>query len=135
MSAPNGWYQDNHYPNFERFYQNGQWTESIRPKLVVSPTPAGPHVAVTAGVAAGGVLGFTLTLQTVSLLTGAGLIWCGVAITAFATVLGISLGGMVKTAVKVGVVILFLFGLMNAVSVESQLDQHRQEIEQSFNTP
>jgi hypothetical protein len=132
----NGWYPIN---EDEDGYWDGTGWKFTRPvrspatsanaKSPSSSPPQSPPPTsnvLIAGIGAASVIGLVMTFQTVSLMSGTGTIWTGVAIAAGAAVFAGAL--KVPVRVRIAAVVLALFAIGNAVSVENQLDEKRQEI-------
>lgn len=90
-----------------------------------SPAPRTVAILVTCALS---VIGLLLQFQSVSLLTGAGLLWVGASLAAFGVVAAFVT--RVPTALKVAAVVVLLLCAVNVAYVEHQLDQRRHEIQQ-----
>lgn len=121
-----GWYQDNQAPHMERYVRNGFWTEHLRlkPAAITAVVPTSKLVAVSVVVL--GAAGSLLQMQTVSLFTGAGLLWFGAAL----ALIGMLVALYLKPSVFVRVVsvLVFIYCIANVLYIESQLDEFRQQL-------
>jgi len=142
-----GWYPG--APGLEVWWDGQRWTEQTRPAqhhqtgatqhpglpgdVAVPTAPRPGNTASTRTVAilvagAMSVIGLLMQFQTVSLLTGAGLLWIGAALAAGGVVAAFAT--KVRTLVKVVTVLILAFCVVNVAYVEHQLDQRRHEIQQ-----
>lgn len=71
-----------------------------------------------------------MSMQSVSLLTGSGPIWTGVAVIAGGTALAFFLGASV--IIRVLAVLALVLGVANAVSIENQMTTKRDELTRIF---
>jgi peptidoglycan/LPS O-acetylase OafA/YrhL len=83
-----------------------------------------------AGVAAAAVVGVVLSMQSVSLITGAGIIWAGAAVALAAFVVAYILRLPYRTLIASGVVAAICVACV--AYDEAQLNDKRQEISQLF---
>lgn len=87
--------------------------------------------AVAVGVCVLVVIGLIMSMQSVSLLSGSGPIWIGVGFVAAGTAVAFFMGA--ATWVRVVAALRLAFALFNAVYMEKQLSDKRNEISQIFN--
>lgn len=73
-----------------------------------------------------------MTMQSVSLFSGTGSIWTGVAIVGAATATSYCLGA--TKWVRVVATICLVFALFNALYIEKQLSDRRNQISEIFNS-
>lgn len=78
-----------------------------------------------------GVVGLVMQFQSVSLMTGAGVLWIGAVLAAAGAVTSFVVE--TKIAVKIVTVVMLAFCIANVIYVEHQLDVKRQELQQIFN--
>ena len=135
-----GWYP---YPldSTKRIYWDG--TAWSGPVLLDASNAPAPSPAVTAnsdkakktGVAIGVLVlagvGTVMSQQSVSLLTGSGQLWTGVAIAGVAAALSYFLGAAFW--VRVIASICLVSSLFGAIYIETQLSEKRQELSNIFN--
>lgn len=147
-APPEGWYPvDDHT---ERYWNGEAWSDSTRPRFGArsappsQPQPSRPPQSLEpaqsseppqssspvaiAGVLSASVLGLFLAGQSASLMTGTGSIWTGVAIGLGAVIFAFVL--KVRGWLKLIAVIAVLIGIASAVSVETALEEQRQEFNQ-----
>lgn len=86
-----------------------------------------PRTVAILVISALGAIGLLMQFQTVSLLTGAGLLWVGAALAAGGAV--VAFATKVPTALKVATVLILVLCVANVAYTEHQLDQRRQEIQ------
>lgn len=119
-----GWYPID--DETDRYWNGRSWSDS-RPATAADPPDSSStsNVAV-AGIGAASVVGLVMTFQTVSLMSGTGTIWTGVAIAVGAAIFA----GALKVAfrVRLAAVVIALIAVGNAVNVEGQLEEQRQKI-------
>ncbi len=82
------------------------------------------------GVAVLAVIGLFMSMQSVSLLTGTGPVWTGVAVVGVATALGFFLRA--APIARGFAVLLLLVAVAEAFYMESQIQQKRDEITHTF---
>lgn len=128
-APPPGWYPDPTDPS-RNIYWNGQsW--SGPPTPTASPqTGKGRKTAVSFGAFVLIAIGLIMSMQSVSLLTGSGPIWTGVAVIAGGTALAFFLGASV--IIRVLAVLALVLGVANAVSIENQMTTKRDELTRIF---
>lgn len=83
------------------------------------------------GVAVLAVIGLFMSMPSVSLMTGTGPVWTGVAVVGGATALGFFLRA--APIARGFAVLLLLVSVANAFYIENQLSQTRDEISRMFN--
>lgn len=129
-TPPAGWYPHPTMAATQRYWDGEGWTENIAPiptPQALPPSRQQTSQILVAALVAGTVIGLVMSLQSASLLTGTGTIWTGVAITVGSAIVTWIVSGL-PTWVRVICVVAALIAISNAVSVESQLEDKRQEI-------
>jgi hypothetical protein len=97
---------------------------------VTTPSPDSKKTAISIGVCVLAVIGLLISNQSVSLLTGSGPVWLGVAVVGGATALAFFLSA--ATWVRVVASVLLAVSLANAFYDEHGLSQKRDEITHVF---
>jgi hypothetical protein len=100
-----------------------------------APSPAassnsGKEAAVAVGVCVLVVIGLFMSMQSVSLMTGSGPVWTGVAVVAAGTAIAFFMGA--AQWVRIIAAILLALALANAFYIESEMSNKRDEITQIF---
>lgn len=108
----------------QRYWDGSKWTDNVAPLSGTSGSN-GPSSLVIGLILAAGVVGFVMSMQSASLLTGTGGNWTGVALIVGAGVLGWVLKAPVSARVLIGVGTAIAILVM---SLESQLSDKREEI-------
>lgn len=141
-SAP-GWYPDPTDPLKQRqiYWDGASWA----PPAPVPPTeqpnnapaPAqtdksdkSKKAAVAFGVCILAAIGLVMTMQSVSLMTGTGSLWTGVAVVAVGAAAAFFLGA--PKWVRVVAAICLAIALFNVSYMENQLSKKREELSQVF---
>ncbi len=128
QQPPPGW-----YPDPSATGKRGYWDATA------SSTPApsgadnsnsGKKAAVAIGVCVLVVIGLVMSMQSVSLLTGSGPVWTGVAVVAAGTALAFFMRA--ATWVRVVAALILALSLANALYIENQLSHKRDEITHVF---
>lgn len=131
MSAsPNpspGWYPDPLNPGKRIYWDGARWGEPVG-----APTDSGKSkkTAVAIGVCVLALVGLAMSMQSVSLMTGSGQVWTGVAVVGVATAVAFFMGA--ATWVRVVASLLLVLALANGFYIEKQLSDKRQEITHVF---
>lgn len=86
---------------------------------------------MAAGVCILVAIGFVMSMQSVSLMTGSGIVWTGVAIVGGGMAASFFLGAQIWVRVLAG--ILLVIALINALSIEHQMSKKREELTRIFN--
>lgn len=87
-------------------------------------------VAVAIGVGVLIAIGLVMSMQSVSLLTGSGPIWTGVAVVAAGTALAFFMGA--ATWVRVLAALVLALALLNGFYMEKQISDKREELTKIF---
>lgn len=122
-----GWYPDPTAAGTQRYWDGQRWTDNIAPLNSERPVNGSTAQIVTALALAASVLGLILSQQSVSLMTGSGIVWTGAAIAAAAAVVS----WVVKTVptwARVICTIIAIVAIISGFYVEQQLNEKRDEI-------
>ncbi|MEW2481433.1 DUF2510 domain-containing protein [Mycobacterium sp. NPDC049093] len=134
MSNPSpapGWYPDPSDPG-NRIYWNGtSWSGPASGPTATDKANSGKQAAVAAGVCVLVVIGLVMSMQSVSLLTGSGPVWTGVAVVAAGTAVAFFLGA--AKWVRIVAAVLLALALVNAIYIENEMSNKRNEISRMFN--
>lgn len=139
MSQPTsaGWYPDPSDPSRNIYWDGTSWSwppsspTAQQPQQSQEGSGASKKTAVAVGVCILAAIGLFMTMQSVSLFSGTGSIWTGVAIVCAATATSFFLGA--TKWVRVVATICLVFALFNALYVEKQVSDKRNEISEIFN--
>lgn len=132
-----GWYPDPADPSRQRYFDGQAWTEAFAP--IGAPVPgqsgtggsnAGKKTASTIGAIVLVVIGFIISMQSVSLLTGSSPVWTGVGVVAAGTAASFFLP--TDKWVRVFACVALVLSLANAVYIENELSEKRSELNQIF---
>jgi hypothetical protein len=117
----------------QRYWDGVKWTDNVAPMPPAEPQQRKNQQSqlLIAAVLAGAVIGLIMAMQSASLLTGTGTIWTGVAIASGAAIVTWVVKGL-PTWVRVVCIIAAALAIINAIFVESQLEEKRQEIGDIF---
>lgn len=126
QGPPPGWYPHPDMADTQRYWDGEKWTE-VAPMLPRPPSSGAASGLLTALLLAGTVLGLILSQQSVSVLTGSGIVWTGTAICA-ATVIVAWFVKATSTWVRWVCTFAFAIALASAVYVEQQLSETRDDI-------
>ena len=134
-----GWYPDPSDPGRQIYWDGTAWSTPAQPAGAPNFAPAPPaaddsidsrKTAVSIGVCVLSVVGLFMSMQSVSLMTGSGPVWTGVAVVGGATALAFFLRG--AKWVRVVASVLLVISLVNAFYIEHELSQKRDEITHVF---
>lgn len=135
---PPGWYPDPDGGRGKLYWDGEYWVEPDHPaEAGATTTPAdtggiSKKTAASIGVCVLAVIGFFMSMQSVSLLTGSGPVWTGVAVTGVATALSFFLSvhkwGRIVACIALAAV------LANAFYIENELINKRNEISRTFDS-
>lgn len=121
-------------PNTLRYWDGQQWTQHVAPAAESGRTPSASTPPVTQSRAipvlifVGAIVGFIMSFQSASLLTGTGALWTGVAIVCGAAVAAWMLRKSTPRWVRIVVTLLAVVAIVNVVYVEIQLEELRQDL-------
>lgn len=140
MSQPPsaGWYPDPSDPSRNIYWDGTSWSRppsappAQQPQQKQDGSGVSKKTAVAIGVCILAAIGLFMTMQSVSLFSGTGSIWTGVAIVGAATATSYFLGA--TKWVRVVATICLVFALFNALYIEKQLSDKRNEISEIFNS-
>jgi hypothetical protein len=123
-----GWYPDPLNPGKQSYWDGAGWSQPVG---VPADSNKSNLAAVAVGVCVLVVIGLIMSMQSVSLLSGSGPIWIGVGFVAAGTAVAFFM--VAATWVRVVAALCLAFALFNAVYMEKQLSDKRNEISQIFN--
>lgn len=127
--VPAGWYRDPSMANTRRYWDGVRWTDNVAPADSSPPGATEQPQWVSALILAGAVIGLIMSLQSTTVLQGSGTIWTGFAIAGGASV---AANWILKNGlppwVRAVAVICAVLAFINAIAVENELDERRQEI-------
>lgn len=124
-----GWYPEPNGGTAQRYWDGTRWTVTAAPSPPTAST-TGKKAAVAAGVCVLVVIGIIMTLQPVSLISGSGIIWTGVAMTTGGTAVAFFLGGPIW--VRVIACLALGFTLLGAFYTEHEMSVRRDELSNIF---
>lgn len=130
MSAPSpapGWYPDPSDPSRRIYWDGTAWSG---PAGGDTSNPS-KKTAVAIGVCVLVGIGLVMSMQSVSLITGSGPVWTGVAVVAAGTAVAFFLRA--AKWVRVVAVLVLALSVANGLYIENQLSQKRDEISHMFN--
>jgi len=131
MSQPApGWYPDPSDPSRNIYWDGTAWSQPAVDQPQTNKSSPNKKTAVSIGVLILSAIGLFMTMQSVSLFSGTGSIWTGVAVIAAGAAMSYFLGAA-KWARVIALVCL-VFGLLNAFYIEKQMSDKRNEISQIF---
>lgn len=121
-----GWYPDPSNPSRQIYWDGRSWS---LPSSDTSGT-SGKNVAIAISVCVLAGIGLMMSMQSISLMTGTGPIWTGVALVGAGVAVAFLMRG--ATWVKAVACLVLAFALLNAFYMESQLNEKREEISEIF---
>ncbi|MBP2454648.1 DUF2510 domain-containing protein [Mycolicibacterium lutetiense] len=133
MNAPNpapGWYPDPSDPENRIYWNGAAWSGPASGPTAPDKANNGKQAAVAAGVCVLVVIGLVMSMQSVSLLTGSGPVWTGVAVVAAGTAVAFFLGA--AKWVRIVAAVLLALALVNAIYIENEMSNKRNEISRMF---
>lgn len=134
-----GWYPDPSDSRRQIYWDGHAWSAPAQAADAPSfapPPPASDHsndsrkTFAGIGVCVLAVIGFFMSMQSVSLITGSGPVWTGVAVVGGATALGFFLRA--APMARGLAVLLLAISLANAFYIENQMSHKRDEITHEF---
>ncbi|TQK73350.1 DUF2510 domain-containing protein [Nocardioides sp. SLBN-35] len=129
--TPAGWYPDPKIAGTLRFWDGSRWTDNVAP-MQPPPGSSGVSPQLLAGlVVAAAVVGLILSQQSVSVMSGSGIVWTGAAICAGASIVSWVVKATPTWARAICVIAVFL-AVGSAIAVENQLNDRREEISNMF---
>lgn len=135
-SPPPGWYPNPNGGRGQSYWDGNAWTDRDRPADgETTSSPAGDSdsskkTAFSIGVCVLAVIGLFMSMQSVSLLTGSGPVWTGVAVVGVATALSFFLS--VQKWGRIVACIVLAVTVANAFYIENELSNRRNEITRNF---
>ncbi|MDQ2636336.1 MAG: DUF2510 domain-containing protein [Actinomycetota bacterium] len=135
---PPGWYPDPDGGRGKLYWDGEGWVEPDLPadaeatNASADSSGISKKTATSIGVCVLAVIGLLMSMQSVSLLTGSGPVWTGVAVTGVATALSFFLS-VHKWGRTVACIVLALV-LANAFYIENELINKRNEITRTFDS-
>lgn len=122
-----GWYPDPLNPGKQIYWDGTSWGQPVG---VADDTDRSKQTAVAIGVLVLAGIGVVMSMQSASLLTGTGSIWTGVGIAGA----GVAVAYFMRAAgwVRVVASLMLAFALFNALYMEHQISEKRDEITQMF---
>ncbi|MDQ1199928.1 uncharacterized membrane protein YgaE (UPF0421/DUF939 family) [Rhodococcus sp. SORGH_AS303] len=111
------------------YWDGRSWVGPAGP-AAAGPTGKGRRAAANFGAFVLVAIGLLMSMQSVSLLTGSGPIWTGVAVIAVGTALAFFLGA--STIVRLLAVLALVLGVVNAVTIENEMSERRGELSRVF---
>ena len=141
MTTPSpapGWYPDPSDPGRQIYWNGTAWSGPPQPAGAPAFAPTAPvddssdsrKTAVSIGVGVLAVVGLFMSMQSVSLMTGSGPVWTGVAVVGGAVALAFFLSA--AKAARVVACILLAISVANAFYIENELSQKRDQITHVF---
>ncbi|MBU8820981.1 DUF2510 domain-containing protein [Mycolicibacterium goodii] len=131
MTAPSnpqpGWYPDPLNPGKRIYWDGAGWGEPVG---VPDDSGKSKRTAVAIGVCVLAVVGLIMSMQSVSLMTGSGPVWMGVAVVGVATAVAFFMGA--ATWVRVVACLLLALSLLNGFYIENQMNERRDELTRVF---
>lgn len=125
-----GWYPDPSDPSKNIYWDGSAWQGSHTP-VEADKSGSSKKIGIAVGVIVLGLVGTVMAQQPVSLLSGTGQIWTGVAIAGVAVALSYFLGAGIW--VRVIASICLVSSLFSAIYMETQLTEKRRELTRIFN--
>lgn len=122
-----GWYPDPSDPSRQIYWDGAVWVSPHGP-FTARASNKGKDVAVTVGVCVLVAIGLMMSMQSISLMTGTGPIWTGVAVVGA----GVAVAFLMRAPVWVRAVasLVLALSLLNVFYMENQLSEKRDEIGQ-----
>lgn len=127
-----GWYNDPSDPKGMRYWNGTEWSAPNAPHAPPpgASTTNSKSAAVAAGVCVLAGVGLVMSMQSVSLMSGSGLVWMGVALVAGSVAVAFIMGAP-KWA-RVGAALVLVLALSNGFYIENQMNKKRDEITHMF---
>lgn len=131
-TTPAGWYPDQKVAGILRYWDGEKWTDQVAPMQHPNANTGGVSPQLIAGlVVAAAVVGLILSQQSVTVMSGSGIVWTGAAICAGAAVVT----WVVKstpTWARAVCIIAAVLAIGSAFAVENELNDRREEISNMF---
>ncbi|HET7740219.1 MAG TPA: DUF2510 domain-containing protein [Mycobacterium sp.] len=129
MTAP-GWYPDPSDPGKQIYWDGNAWGAPVGVRSELDNAKSNKKVAIAIGVGVLVVIGLVMSMQSVSLLTGSGPVWTGVAVVAAGTALAFFMGA--AKWVRVVAALCLAVSLLNGFFIEKQISDKRDELTKIF---
>lgn len=135
-----GWHPYPLDPTKRIFWDGNAWSAPVPADVAETSVPTGTpsaesdkakKIGIAIGVLVLSVIGLVMSQQPVSLFSGSGQVWTGVALAGVGTAVAFFLGAA-KWA-RVIAIICLVAGLANAIYIETQLSEKRAELTKIFN--
>lgn len=126
-----GWYPDPSDPSKNIYWDGSAWQGSPT-SVEADESGSSKKIGIAIAVIVLGLVGTVMAQQSVSLISGTGQIWTGVAIAGVALALSYFLGAAFWVRIIASTCL--VFSLFSAVYMETQLSEKRQELRQIFNS-
>ncbi|MGH3725326.1 MAG: DUF2510 domain-containing protein [Mycobacterium sp.] len=139
MTTPSpapGWYPDPSDPARRIYWDGSVWSGPVGPAglsgshLETDKSNISRKTAVAIGVCVLVGIGLVMSMQSVSLITGSGPVWTGVAVVAAGTAVAFFLRA--ATWVRGIAVVVLALSLVNAIYIENELSSKRDELTHLF---
>lgn len=106
------------------------------PKQTASTSPQSVSAATSqiaaAFIVASSIVGVILSMQSVSLMTGTGILWTGAALAFAAAVAGLVMRSFTPAWARIVAILAAALAIYAAVSMEMQMEERRSEIRSNF---
>ncbi|MFG1931743.1 DUF2510 domain-containing protein [Mycobacterium sp. NPDC048908] len=131
MTAPPnpqpGWYPDPLNPGKRIYWDGATWGEPVG---VPDDYSKSKKTAVAIGVCVLAVVGLLMSMQSVSLMTGSGPVWTGVAVVGVATAIAYFMGA--AKWVRVIACVILALSVLNGFYIENKMSEQRDELTHIF---
>lgn len=130
--VPAGWYPHPSMADTQGYWDGQKWTDQVAPmnKVIVPDHTDSPSQVAAAIAVAVAVIGVILSQQSVSVMSGSGIVWTGAALCVGAGIMTRLV--KVPTWARVVCVVAAVIAVLSAFYVEQELDDRRQEISDSL---
>jgi len=125
-----GWYPDPSDPARNIYWDGTGWSGPASAPAGADKSNISKQTAVAVGVFVLVGIGLVMSMQSVSLLTGSGTVWTGVAVVAGGTAVAFFLRAAV--AVRVVAAVALVIAVLNGIYIEKQLSDKRSELTHMF---
>lgn len=133
MAAPQpapGWYPDPSDPNRQIYWDGTSWSGPLPAPSEAGKPSISKKTAVAVGVCVLVAIGLVMSMQSVSLMTGSGHIWTGVAVVAAGTALAFFMRA--ATWVRIVAALVLALSLANGLYIENEMSKKREELTRIF---
>lgn len=125
-----GWYPDPSDPSKNIYWNGTTWSGSPTTNADADKSIINKQAGISIGVCVLAAVGLVMSMQSVSLMSGSSPVWTGVAITAVGVALAFFLGA--SKWPRIFVTCCLIGSLINAVYIEVQLQQQRNEFREKM---